>query len=186
MPKISKRIVDATGAGKRRVIVWDDQIKGFGLLVLPSGVKSYILIYRTPEGRQRQLTLGKHGALTPEQARKLAAEHKHAISHGADPLAERRATRAALTVGDMLDAYLESDEFKDKAEVTQACDRGRIERHLRPLLGKRHAHLLTEGDVRKAFAAIREEGPRLTSRPASAAARWSGAALARLGKQSSG
>ncbi len=40
MPKITKRIVDAiTSHEARRFYVWDDQIKGFGILVLPSGVK---------------------------------------------------------------------------------------------------------------------------------------------------
>ena len=31
-----------------------------------------------------------------------------------------------------------------------------IERHFRPLLGKRHAHLLTDNDIRRALASIRD------------------------------
>ena len=75
---------------------------------------------------------------------------------GGDPLGAKRALREALTVGDVLDAYLASEEFADKAEITKPIDRGRIERHLRPLLGKKHAHLVTEDDVQRAFAAIRD------------------------------
>jgi integrase len=56
----------------------------------------------------------------------------------------------------LLDAYLLSEAFKEKAVTTQAIDRGRIERHLRPLLGKRHAHLLTENDIRRVLASIRD------------------------------
>jgi len=50
MTKITKRIVDAAmpDSAERR-IVWDEQIKGFGLLVLPTGVKSYVYQYRTPK-----------------------------------------------------------------------------------------------------------------------------------------
>ena len=70
--------------------------------------------------------------------------------------AQKRALLEAATVGDLLDAYLASESFKDKALSTQSIDRGRIERHLRPLLGKRHAHLLTDNDIRRALAAIRD------------------------------
>jgi integrase len=56
----------------------------------------------------------------------------------------------------MLDAYLASEAFADMAEATRKTDRGRIERHLKPLLGKKHAHLVGEEDVRRAFAAIRD------------------------------
>jgi integrase len=56
----------------------------------------------------------------------------------------------------LLDAYLLSESFEDKSEQTQKIDLGRIERHLRPLLGKRHAHLLTDNDIKKALTAIRE------------------------------
>ena len=69
MPKISKRTVDAQKPGTTRRIVWDDQLKGFGLLELPSGVKTYVYDYRTPEGVKRRATIGKHGQWTAEQAR---------------------------------------------------------------------------------------------------------------------
>jgi integrase len=59
-------------------------------------------------------------------------------------------------LGDLLDAYLESEDFKDKAASTQSIDRGRIERHLRPLLGRKHAHLLTDNAIKRALAAIRD------------------------------
>jgi hypothetical protein len=55
----------------------------------------------------------------------------------------------------VLDAYLASERFAAKAPSTQAIDRGRIERHLRPLLGRTHVHTLTPGGVERAFAAIR-------------------------------
>jgi integrase len=59
-------------------------------------------------------------------------------------------------VDDLLDAYLDSEAFKDKAASTQSIDRGRIERHLRPLLGRKHAHLLTDNTIKRAFAEIRD------------------------------
>ena len=68
MPKLTKRTVDASTAKADRYLIWDEQIKGFGLLVLPSGIKVYVFNYRTSEGRERRITIGQHGAWTPMQA----------------------------------------------------------------------------------------------------------------------
>ncbi len=157
MPKITKRIVDATTPDPgRRFFVWDDQIKGFGLLVLPSGVKSYVYQYRTPEGRLRRATLGKHGSLTPDEARSNVDDMRRAVKEGRDPLSEKRDRLQAVTIGDVLDAYLASEAFAAKAPGTRATDKGRIHRHLKPLLGRLHVETLRPGDVEKAFAAIRD------------------------------
>lgn len=156
MARISKRTVDAAAPRGGRFYVWDEEIKGFGLLVLPSGVKSYIYQYRTPEGRTRRITIGKHGGTTAEGARKKALTLRRTVEDGGDPLAEKHAKREALTVGELLDRYLESAKFDAKAESTQEIDRGRIERHLRPTLGKRFVGKLAADDIRRAFGAIRD------------------------------
>lgn len=155
MPKITKRIVDsATPDLTRRFYVWDTEIKGFGLLVLPSGVKSYIYRYRTQEGRERRATIGKHGAYTPNEARAKADEMRRAVNEGRDPLDEKEALRKAATVNDLLDAYLESEAFASKSDTTRPIDRGRMDRHLRPLLGRAFVDKLRPGDIEKAFRAI--------------------------------
>jgi integrase len=157
VPKLTKRAVDAADADPgRRFYVWDADLKGFGLLVLPSGVKTYIFNYRTPEGRARRFTIGKHGSVTPDQARSKAEDLRSAVSAGRDPLGEKEELRAAPTVSAVLDAYLASERFAAKASSTQGIDLGRIERHLKPLLGKKHVHALTPGEVERAFAAIRD------------------------------
>jgi integrase len=155
MPKLTKRIVDAAEPRAERFVVWDAVLKGFGLLVLPSGVKSYVFDYRTAEARKRRITIGKHGAWTVEQARKKAEDYRQLVRAGEDPLGAKQALRASLTVGDVFDAYLASPDFSEKTVVTQTNDRRRIESHLRPLIGKRHVHLLTEQDVKRAIADIR-------------------------------
>ena len=83
MPKITKRLVDAAKPTERAQIIWDDLLIGFGLKIFRTGVKTYVLRYRTPEGRQRMATIGKHGPLTPDQARAKARDMLHAISTGA-------------------------------------------------------------------------------------------------------
>lgn len=148
--------MDAAAPGEKPVFTWDSTLPGFGLLVLPSGAKSYVFQYRTAEGRSRRATVGKVGSMTPEQARTAAERMGQAVKAGGDPLADKRASREALTVGQLFDAYLGSGRFNEKAPSTRLTDKGRIERHLRPLLGGRHVAKVQPEDVRRAFAAIRD------------------------------
>lgn len=154
--KITKRTVDAAApdpAGKRRFI-FDPEVKGFALMVLPSGVKSFIFRYRTAEGRERRYTIGKFGKWTAAEARTKAEALRRAVRDGDDPLEQKAEAREALTVNDLLDKYLASSRFREKAPSTQAIDRGRIERHLRPLLGRQFVGKLRPEHVRGALAAI--------------------------------
>lgn len=156
MQKITKKTVSAALPEKKSRIVWDLEIKGFGLLVLPSGVKSFVYQYRTQENRSRRTTIGQSHKLTADQARKKALGLQHEVVHGGDPLAVRQANRKAIRVAQLLDLYLESSKFSEKAGSTQAVDRGRINSHLKLTLGNKSVKLLTAEDVRRAFANIRD------------------------------
>lgn len=115
MPRISKRLVDAIAPeGDRTRIVWDDALPGFGLRVTPAGVRAYVIEYRH-KGRSRRMTLGRHGPMTPDAARKLAAQRLGEVAAGRDPLAEKQAAReeearpapAQATVEDVAAAWLD-------------------------------------------------------------------------------
>lgn len=185
MTKISKRSVDAAQPADKRYILWDESLRGFGLLVLPTGVKSYVFNYRNAFNRERRLTIGKHGGgLTPDAARTLAEGHDRQVAGGGDPLEDKATLRQALTVGELLDNYLASDTFANKAPSTKAIDKGRIAHHLRPALGKIALPTLKMSDVERAHRAIRDgktakDGPsanrrgRVTVRGGEGAARMS-------------
>ena len=159
MPKLTKKVVDAATAdptGKRQILVWDSEVKGFALRVTPAGVKSYILNYRNGEGRERRLTIGKHGSpWTCEQARTRAIELLRDVAAGSDPLDAKAEAKAAMTVTQLCNAYLAACDKglilgkgnRSKKESTLATDRGRIERHILPLLGTRKVKDLTTPDV---------------------------------------
>ena len=57
MPKITKRLVDAAEARTAEYFVWDSEIPGFGLRVLPSGRKGDVVQYRAGR-RSRRISLG--------------------------------------------------------------------------------------------------------------------------------
>lgn len=106
MPKLTKRNVDAIQSTDKDVIIFDDHLPGFGLRVKPSGTKSYVIRYRH-NGRNRSYVLGRHGVLTPDQARKRAKEALGDVSKGIDPSGCRRADRDAPTMRELATDYLE-------------------------------------------------------------------------------
>ena len=137
-------------------IVWDPSLPGFGARRQRSDAVSYVLFYRTKEGRQRWYTIGRHGApWTPESAREEAQRLLGGVANKADPAAEKRAARNAHTVSELCDLYLAdagagrlvTRRRTVKKASTLATDRGRIERHIKPLLGRRTVASVTREDV---------------------------------------
>ena len=111
MEKISKRTVDAlkpskVGVKVSEAFLWDSELRGFGVRVSPAGLKSFIVQYRTPEGRHRRTVIGRHGVMTPEEARDEAREMLRAVAKGIDPAAEPEPDLNAITVADLCDWYL--------------------------------------------------------------------------------
>jgi integrase len=157
MPKITKTVVDNALPAPKRSFIWDSEIKGFGLKVMPTGVKVFVFQYRTAEGDTRRMALGKYSdTFTAEQARNKAKAMRRMVEDGLDPLGEKQEDRQSMTVSELLDEYIKSGRFAEKAESTRASDRGRVERHLKPTLGKQYVKKLTTDAVRRAFAAIRD------------------------------
>lgn len=155
MPKISKRLVDAIrpDPSGREVYAWDSELKGFGVRMMPTGVASYFVYYRTNEGRQRKLTIGRVGTLTPDEARQIAREKLTEATKGADPSSDRHKVRRSVSVAELCDLYVEDVAGRVKAS-TLAMDRSRIERHVKPLMGRRSVLGLTHEDVAKMQADI--------------------------------
>ena len=140
---------------KPNQIVWDTAVPGFGARRQRSDAVSYVLFYRNREGRQRWFTIGRHGApWTPDTAREEAKRLLGEVAHNADPVAEKHSKRNAKTVAELCDLYLADAKAGrlltrrvQKKQSTLAIDAGRIERHIKPLLGRRTVSEVTRDDV---------------------------------------
>jgi hypothetical protein len=157
MPKFTKRTVDAAQPEPARdVLLWDDDVSGFGLRIKLSGAKSFIVQYWNRNGRSRRLTIGRFGVLVPEQARQQSRHILADVLKGEDPAEARPADRSALTVAELCREYLDKAALgliitrrrKPKKASTLYTDRGRVERHVIPLLGLRTVKDLTTADLR--------------------------------------
>lgn len=163
MLKITKRLVDSLPKiSSGESFVWDQELRGFGLRMKSTGSKTYLVQYRNADGLTRRLVLGKHGALTPEQARRLAMQKLAAVASGEDPSADRHALRAGLTVAEVCDWYLTEAgagrllgrNRRIIKESTLASDRSRVNLHIKPLIGARAVRTLTLADIERMQADI--------------------------------
>lgn len=154
MPRLTKTLIDSLKPGEPDYFVWDEALPGFGVRVWPSGKKVYLVQYRA-ERRQRRVKIGTHGPITVEQARKQARGLLGDVARGEDPQEERLTRRKSLTIAELCDDYVDAVERGlilgkgglPKKSSTLATDRGRIERHLKPLIGRKLVIDLTRADV---------------------------------------
>ncbi len=137
-------------------IIWDGAVGGFHARRQQSETVSYIVVYRTLDGRQRWQTIGRHGSpWTPDSAREAAKRILGHVVEGVDPAAEKRAKRKAASVAELCDLYISDVEAGQiltrrkiaKKPSTIATDKGRIERHIKPLLGSLKVAAITREDV---------------------------------------
>jgi len=163
MPKLTKRVVDVTVATDKEVYVWDNELRGFGLRVFPSGRKIYVVQYRTVGYRQRKFKIGAHGDLTPDQARDMARQVLAKVAQGGDPASERAKERKDPTISDLLDLYLRDHAEPHQAARTVAGNRRLIEKAIRPRLGQIKVNAITRQDVSQFILALRET-PTLANR----------------------
>ena len=155
--RLTHRLVSSMRADPDRdTLVWDRELVGFGLRVSRRGVKSYVVQYRAPDGRDRRLTLGKHGSgLTLEEARKLAGKRLLEVRNDRDPAEERRAFVAAPTVEDLATRFLEEHASKRSASMQRNC-RALFRLYLVPALGARKVADVRWEDLAKIHSELRD------------------------------
>ena len=152
--KITKRAADALAATEgKEVILWDADVKGFGLRVRGGGVKTYLLHYRAGTGRSaplRKFTIGKHGSpWTPDNARKEAERLLGLVRDGADPAAEKTSHKAAPTVLDLGDRFVREHAQTKRKPATAKQYRRLLDKFIGPAVGRKKVADVTRQDVMK-------------------------------------
>ena len=172
MPKLTKRFVDSVAPTDRDVVYWDDDLARFGLRVKPSGAKTFIVQYRNATGRSRKFALGRVGVVTPDEARRLATKALGQVADQKDPSAARNAARGGMTVGHLCDAYLAAagqglilgKQKRPKAASTLATDRGRVLRHIKPILGRLMVAEVRAADIRRFLTDVQTGKTKITEK----------------------
>jgi integrase len=116
----------------KTTVIWDADLKGFGLLVRPSGTKSWIIKF-TQRRVQKKLTLGSTANMTVQEARRKAKEIL--LKKALDGLPATRPTvYSPTTFGDYVGVFW-ADYARHWKPLTQYSNWGRIQRDLVPVFG---------------------------------------------------
>ena len=165
--RLTKRSVDAAEPASIRTVVWDAELKGFGLRIEPSGRKSFFVRYRPAGGGRlapkRFLLIGKHGQITPDEARKHARLVLADVARGADPVLERRSERDAPTIEQIANAFMADHINPRRKPTTIEFYRHALDRYIKPNLGSKIAAKVTRADIARLHHELRDR-PHLANR----------------------
>ena len=145
--RITKRVVEFASPADRELFIWDIELRGFGVRILPSGVRTYLVQYRMPGGKQRRMTVGRHGTLTADQARREARQLLAAVERGDDPAGAVQQARTAPTVAELCDRYLEEHAREHKRLLSVEADQRNTRNHVLPVLGMLKVAEVTRCDI---------------------------------------
>lgn len=105
--QLTKREVDKLSRNpETTVFYWDDELPGFGLRITTNGIRSYVLRYRLGKV-QKWVTVGRHGVLTPDEARKLAGKMLLRINEGEPPRTPVVVPKEIVKVKDLAKLFIE-------------------------------------------------------------------------------
>ena len=153
--KITKRMVDQLKADGADTFHWDADLPGFGVRVRGSGRKYYVVQYRA-DGRVRRITLGRHGAVPTETARRRAMAAISEAKGGGDPAATRDERRRAVTMKQLGKRFLE-EYVSNHCKPSTAYEYGRsVKVFIDPRIGRRKVRDIKRSDIAELHHELRE------------------------------
>lgn len=154
--KLTVRVVKSIKLGTTDTFVWDAEIPGFGLRVWPSGKRVFVYQYRNRHRQTRRPVIGLYGAITPEQARRIARQWAAEVQQGGDPGGERSEAAKALTIAQLADRYMAEHARPKKKSSSVRSDESNLRNHVLPALGPKKVAAITRADVAKLHHSMRK------------------------------
>ena len=156
--KLTKMVVEGMKPAPEELVVWDSALPGFGLRIKPTGIRSYIVQYRTRDtGQSKRMTIGQHGPLlTFDQAKRQARGFLTDAARGQDPVAERRSKRQAPTMRDLASDYLEKYAGPKKRPKSVRDDRAMLDNIVLPKLGSQKVTAVGRREIEGLHAAMQD------------------------------
>ena len=156
--RLTKKSIDRLSPTKRDAIYWDESLPGFGLRVKTTGVKSFVIQYRSKQtGRSKRKTLGKYGpTLSLGTAREMARNLLAEVIKGGDPVSDGQLLRKSPTVSLLAEQYLTEHAIPKKRPGSVRNDRSMLERYILPKLGDLKVIEVTHQHIQKLHNQMRD------------------------------
>ena len=151
--RLSTRTVGRLCVAEREEIFWDRDLPGFGVRVYPSGTKTFVVQSRG-EGRSRRLTIGRHGSINADEARRRAARIIARIKSWDDPALPARTS--GVTVAEFAARYLEEHVATRCKPGTQVLYRAAVRQYIVPAVGETPVSSVSREQVAALHHGLRE------------------------------
>ena len=138
--KFTDKSLKALKAKSERYEVWEDGKTGFGMRISPSGIKTFVWMYRY-EGAPKRLTLGNYPKMSLYEANKVLADAKEKLAHGINPgdeaVEQRKRHRNSMLIEILVSEYLERHAKPNKRSASE--DERILKKDILPRWGKMKA-----------------------------------------------
>lgn len=154
MPKLIKSLIDNSLSKGKDYIVWDNEIKGFGCRILPSGKKTYVFHYRAPLTKKSSyVKIGIHGNLTVDEARTKAKRLAFFISSEIDPKEQKKKavidSKMSMSFKEFWEVFTEKHINVTHKPSTITRNASRINKHIMPFFEKKKISDIHQDDILK-------------------------------------
>jgi len=131
---LTRQEIQAAAADGRKLWLADGKVPGLGVMVLPSGVRTWYLRYREPSGKQQTHKIGRADVISPAAAREEAHKLLGAVAKGEQPTTARQRLRQAPTVAQLLER-IKREHWRRLKPGTQRNNELAWRLHLLPTFG---------------------------------------------------
>ena len=133
--KLTNKKIDQLIPDTKSYIVWDNEIRGFGVRVNLNSKKTFILKYRVGQGRSarvRKPVIGTYGVMKVDEARKIARKWLLEASEGNDP---KEVDKTSILLKDFCNVYLQQHANIKKKLSSVIEDKRLMRLHIIPNFG---------------------------------------------------
>ncbi|MBP6952376.1 MAG: tyrosine-type recombinase/integrase [Alphaproteobacteria bacterium] len=125
---------------------WDSELKGFGVVILPSGRRTYCVQYRNQHRVLKRFKIGVHGQITTEEARDMAKKRLGQVAHGEDPAEQKKYVKNLSTMEYLAENYIERHGYKKRPRSLKE-DQKLLQNIILPALGRLKIANITRLDI---------------------------------------
>lgn len=105
--RLTKRIVESIKPhSQKELLLWDSELKGFGIRVFPTGRRTYFVQYRNQFGSTRRKKIGIHGTITADLARDEAKKLLGDVAKGQDPSKDSQKAKLKPIFEELVTEYM--------------------------------------------------------------------------------
>lgn len=155
--KLTKRLVESIKPHeKNEILVWDSELKGFGVRIFPTGRRTYFVQYRNPFGSTRRKKIGVHGVITAELARDEAKGLLGGIAKGKDPSKDFQQAKNKPIMIEFAKEYLEVYAKANKRPKSYQEDQKMLNSIILKKLGSKKVEEVTTHDIQHLHHELRK------------------------------